>query len=89
VVSDEATVASPPSKPGKEGLKTISWSGEIPPQKWMNFYMKIISKVVKSENLKLRVSIEVSDPKGMSEQKIEEIKLALKELGFEDRIESI
>lgn len=88
VVNDESSVPPPSPKPGERGVKGISWSGDIPPQKWMNFYTKIITKVVKSENLRLRVNLEVADKNGLTEQKIEEIKLALRELGCDDEIES-
>lgn len=85
VVNDESCVRPSPPKPDKTKVNGISWSGDIPPQKWMNFY----TKVVKSESLKLRVNLEAADTKGLTEQQIEEIRLALRELGFDDQVESI
>lgn len=65
----------------------IKWSGEIPAQKWTNFYMKVLTKYV-SEGLKLSVSVEASSGDGISPQKIEETRAALRELGLDDRIET-
>src|SRR5262249_28287430 len=63
----------------------MSWTGEIPPQKWMNFYTKVLSKFASGPNaLKLKLSVEVSPEGGLSKQKIEETKSALRELGLSD-----
>jgi len=77
--------SQPPTtvKPGPEA-GTLSWSGEVPPQKWMNFYTRVISKFASDKNLKLKVSIEASPESGISKQKIEETKVALRELGLND-----
>jgi hypothetical protein len=65
----------------------LSWSGELPAQKWMNFYTKVLSKFTTGKGLKLRVSIEVRPDEGLSSHKIEDTKLALRELGLQDDIE--
>ncbi len=64
----------------------LSWSGEVPPQKWMNFYTRVISKFASDKNLKLKVTIEVSPESGISKQSIEETTIALRELGLNDDI---
>ena len=69
----------PPPKPIQ-----ISWSGEIPPQKWMNFYTKVLTRFVKNGGLKITVSFGTDTETGVSPQQVEETRAALRELGLED-----
>jgi hypothetical protein len=62
----------------------VAWTGEIPPQKWMNFYTKVLSKFASARGLKLTVKVEASPEGGVSKQKVEETKAALRELGLND-----
>ena len=64
----------------------IQWIGEIPPQKWMNFYTKVVSKFAASKGVKLTVSLEAAPEGGVSKQKIEEVKAALRELGLDPEV---
>ncbi|HNZ11158.1 MAG TPA: DUF499 domain-containing protein [Smithellaceae bacterium] len=66
----------------------ISWSGEIPPQKWMNFYTKVLSKYAVGNEMKITLTIEVKQAAGISSQKIEETKTALRELGMGDDVKA-
>ncbi len=70
-------MSRPPAAPG-----TLRWTGDIPPQKWMNFYTKVLSKFSGAQGLKLTLSIEVSPEGGISSQRVEETKMALQELGL-------
>ena len=70
-------------KPG-----TLRWTGEVPTQKWMNFYTKVLSRYATGKGLKLAVSFEVAIEGGVSKQNIEETKTALKELGLKDDLET-
>lgn len=79
-VADETEL--PPPQP--KGLK---WTGEIAPQKWMNFYTRVLSKFASDKAVKLTVKIEVAIEGEVSEQKQEEMKVALQELGLDDRLE--
>lgn len=63
---------------------TITWSGAIPPQKWSNFYMKVLTKLVNSGKLELQVDLTASSENGFSEQEVEEIRAALRGLGMPD-----
>ncbi len=72
--------------PGKAGK--LSWAGEIPPQKWMNFYTKVLAKYATEKGLRLTLKVEVASDTGVSAQKIEETKVALRELGLNDDIET-
>jgi len=64
----------------------LAWIGEIPPQKWMNFYTKVLSKFASARGLKLTVKVEVSPEGGVSRQKLDETKSALRELGLNDDV---
>ncbi|WP_315701866.1 MULTISPECIES: ATP-binding protein [unclassified Bradyrhizobium] len=65
----------------------LVWSGEVPHQKWMNFYTKVLSKFAATSGLKLTLRVEVAPAEGVSTQKVEETKLALRELGLKDSLE--
>ena len=66
----------------------ITWNGEIPPQKWMNFYTKVVSKFAASKGVKLTVTFEAAPEGGVSKQKVEEVKAALRELGLNPEVKS-
>jgi hypothetical protein len=71
-------------------LKKLTWSGLVPAQKWTNFYMKVLTKFASSQDLKLTLKVEVTvEATGdgqLSEQKIEETKIALRELGLDSEV---
>jgi hypothetical protein len=65
----------------------LTWSGEVPSQKWMNFYTKVLTKLGVGNDLSLNVKVKCKPQGGVSPQKIEEIKSALRELGLDDNFE--
>jgi hypothetical protein len=65
----------------------LTWSGEIPAQKWMNFYTKVVTRLGIGNDLSLNVKVKCNPQGGVSPQKIEEIKSALRELGLDDNFE--
>ncbi len=67
----------------------LTWVGEIPPQKWMNFYTKVLSKFASAQGLKLTLKVEVSPEGGVSKQKLEETKSTLRELGLNDDVKGV
>lgn len=73
-----------PPGPTPTTVPSLKWKGDIPPQKWMNFYTKVLSKFSIASGLKLTLSVEVAPPEGVSIQKVEETKVALQELGLRD-----
>jgi len=77
----------PVAKPEQLTIPGMEWTGEIPPQKWMNFYTKVLSKFAAARGLKLELKVEVKPEGGISKQKLEETKAALRELGLNDDIE--
>lgn len=76
-ISKEAT---PPPR------QKVEWSGDVQPQKWMNFYTKVLGKFATKKGLKISVKFEVKDDEGISVQIVEEAKTSLRELGLSDDI---
>jgi hypothetical protein len=72
--------------PGSEILG-FSWMGEVSPQKWMNFYTKVLSRFATGGGLKLTVTVDVAPPGGTTVSKAEETKVALRELGLPENVE--
>ncbi|MCX6879666.1 MAG: AAA family ATPase, partial [Verrucomicrobia bacterium] len=64
----------------------IEWSGEVPAQKWMNFYTKVVSKFAAGKGVKLKVSFEATPEGGVSQQKLEETRAAIRELGLDGEV---
>ncbi len=60
--------------------------GDVPAQKWMNFYTKILSRFAATSGLKLSIQVEISPPDGLSKQALEETRNALRKLGLDDNI---
>ena len=69
-------------------IQKLSWQGEIQPQKWMNFYTKVLSKYAMGNGLKITLKIEIAPTEGVSKHKAEDTKVALKELGLDDKIDT-
>jgi hypothetical protein len=93
--AQEPVVPEPEPKPGPEPKRpeqltfsTIAWTGEVPHQKWMKFYTAVLAKFASNKGLKLKVSVEVQPDGGISKQKLEETKSALRELGLTDNVTS-
>ena len=49
-------VVQPPLVPANASV--LKWTGEVPQQKWMNFYTKVLSKFASARGLKLTVTVE-------------------------------
>ena len=78
---------TPPGTVAPTPLVTkLAWTGEIPAQKWMNFYTKVLSRFATGGSMKIRLNVEISQPGGISPQKIEETSVALGELGLNDNL---
>jgi hypothetical protein len=61
----------------------LSWEGELPPQKWTNFYMRVLTRFATDPSLRLTVRFEVTPETGISQHELEEIKMSLRELGLD------
>ncbi|MEW6266140.1 MAG: DUF499 domain-containing protein [Thermodesulfobacteriota bacterium] len=84
-INEEETLPLPPPPLVKKKLR---WSGEVAPQKWTNLYMKVLTRLVSSGDLKIRVSFQATLNEGTSELQIEETKAALRGLGLDDHVET-
>lgn len=81
---DKNVNQTPPPPPTE--TKRVTWQGDVPPQKWMNFYTKVLSKFATQSGLKIGLNVEIAPDGGVSNQKVDEIKVALRELGLSDDI---
>ncbi len=79
-------IQPPPPRPEQLAFSRITWTGEIPPQRWMNFYTKVLSKFASSRGLKLTLRVEAAPEGGVSKQKLDETKSVLRELGLNDDV---
>jgi len=85
----EVRIAKEPTQTKEKqqaGKQMIRWTGEVPPQKWMNFYTKVLSRFASTPGLKLRVSFEVPAEGDQGAAKANETKSGLKELGLDDNL---
>jgi hypothetical protein len=58
----------------------------LPPQKWTNFYMKVLSKFATGDGVTLTVTAEVAPKDGVSQAKLDETRVALRELGLDETL---
>ncbi|MEX0715871.1 MAG: DUF499 domain-containing protein [Planctomycetaceae bacterium] len=80
------TTDDPPPPPPTPGAQYIRWRGTVPPQKWMNFYTKVLSKHATSPDLKIEVSFEIKVEREHADSKSSDAKTGLRELGLEDDV---
>ena len=52
----KATPTSVPL-PNTAGANRVRWQGDVPPQKWMNFYTKVLSKFATQSGLKIGLNV--------------------------------
>jgi len=80
---DGEKVEPPPAQP-----KQLIWTGEVTPQKWTQFYTKVLSKFSANKDLKLKLNVEVVVDGEISDQRLEETKVALQELGLDSDVQT-
>jgi hypothetical protein len=85
--SGGTSTISPPPPTTPDVVPGFRWTGEITPQKWMNFYTKVLARFTASKGLKLTLTVNVSPEEGVSKAKIEEMRVALRELGMGEEID--
>lgn len=83
---DPGGKSKPPTIP--DNLPGFTWSGEVPAQKWMNFYTRVLAKYSAAKGMKLTVKAEIAPEGGVSKQKLEETKKALGELGLDQELDT-
>ncbi len=89
IISRQQRVQSPLTTPPVTEVIGLRWSGEVPAQKWMNFYTKVLAKYATTGGLKVRVTFEVAPDGGLLPHRIDETKALLRELGLDDSVDEI
>lgn len=69
---------------GVSVVPSVAWRGEVPAQKWMNFYTRVLSKFATDGGLRITVEVQISPEGGVPAPKVQEARMALRELGFSD-----
>jgi hypothetical protein len=91
VTDSSGTTSSSAASDGKSpipvSIPRLVWNGEVPHQKWMNFYTKVLAKFAAGAGLKITLRVEVAPVEGVSPQKVDETRVALRELGLKDSLE--
>jgi hypothetical protein len=96
-VAGDETPAVHPAQPGRAAqagehaerpaaATVLTWSGDVPAQKWVNFYMKVLTKLAATHTMQLSLHVQASGASGISQQKADEVSSALRELGMDDRV---
>jgi hypothetical protein len=75
----------PPAPP--PGATQLTWQGEVPAQKWMNFYTRVLTRFAGNKALKLTVRVELASDEPIPAQKVEEMRVSLRELGLSDDVQ--
>jgi hypothetical protein len=81
VAKEAAPLPLRPEQPIK-----LVWRGDVAPQKWSQLYMKVLTKLVAAGDVSLNVEVEATLKDGATEQRVEETKAALRELGLSDDV---
>ena len=77
-------VNNPPSTPIIQPTKNqLTWRSKVPPQKWSQLYMKVLTKFATNEFIQTDIEVRVSIKGEISEQLEQEIANSLQELGLE------
>jgi hypothetical protein len=70
-----------------EGSPSLTWSGELPAPKWVNFYTRVLTRLGIGNALKVTVKVEYKPDGGLSRQKVDEFRSALREFGLDDKLD--
>jgi hypothetical protein len=68
------------------GKQRITWSGEVPSQKWTKFYSQVLAKFAVGSDLKIRVTFEATADAAQAKAKLDEARVQLRELGLNDEV---
>ncbi len=83
----DGTTTSPQAGDTSDVVRGFRWTGEITPHKWMNFYTKVLARFAAAKGLKLTLTVDVHPEDGVSKAKLEETKIALRELGMSEDVD--
>lgn len=80
---------SQPVEPVDQRFAKIVWEGDVPPQKWMNFYTKVLARFATQGGLSVSLQVFVEPRDGVSQQQIDELRSSLRDLGLQDHVEIV
>lgn len=66
--------------PGDRKVVALSWSGELPHQKWNLFYRQVLMPLASKPKLRLRLQLEVEDEAGLPDELRTATRAALRDL---------
>ena len=81
-ITESAPIETEPEKI----ITSLELSGEMPHRQWANFYRRVLSRFSNDGRLTVNVEIEIEHPDGISREKIEDVQVALRELGLSQGI---
>ena len=61
------------------------WIGEVPHQRWSQFYNKVLMKHVMGKKLKLKIEVDLED---VTAEDVEQMRISLQELGLDDDVQT-
>jgi len=67
-----------------KGVNAV-WSGEVPHQRWSQFYNRVLMRHVMGKKLKLKVDVRLED---VTAEDVEQMRIALQELGLDDDVQA-
>ncbi len=88
LINDAPTPLAPSSTDDVSDVAGFTWAGLVPYQKWSNLYLKVLSKFASPGALTIHVSVDVTPKDGVSKAKIDEVKVALRELGLDEGLKT-
>jgi len=80
--ADMGSRAPQPGQLSFNEVNSIKWMGEIPAQKWMNFYTRVLSRFATGTGMQLTLTVTITPPGGIEATKLNEVRTALRELGL-------
>ncbi len=91
----EPPTGEPPATPAGTGVipqpvkpyTALQWEGQVPPQKWMTFYTKVLARFANDPTLTLNVKFAVSPKEGISQDTVEETRASLKDLDLDESVD--
>lgn len=69
-----------------EQVRGFSWIGEVSPNKWMNFYTKVLSRFATNKGMKIIVTVDVDNPAGIPKSTVDDTQVALRELNLGEQV---
>ncbi len=77
----------PPTFTGQKVARLV-WEGEIPWQKWTQFFTKVLQRLSSGPSLTIRVRFEARPPGGLSHEHVNQVREGLGELGLPSDVET-